>query len=115
MATLLWLAIGVLLALLAWLLPTSTLAITVVVAALTLIGLVLPREVTSAGAKTGIGFGATYVLIFAPTVLRDPLGASGGTYLFVGGGGLIVMAGLAALWRKRRRRQRALKAAADLL
>jgi hypothetical protein len=115
MATLLWLAIGVLLALLSWLLPPVTIVGLVVAVGLTLVAILLPRKVTSVGAKVGVGFGATFVVISAPSVFRDPLGATGATYLLLGGGLLIMVGGLAGLWRYRRWRQRALEVAADQL
>jgi hypothetical protein len=115
MATLLWLAIGVLLALLSWLLPPVTVVGLLVAVALTLVAILLPRKVTSVGAKVGIGFGASFAVISAPNVFRDPLGATGATYLLFGGGLLIMVWGLAGLWRYRRWRQRALEVAADQL
>ena len=115
MATLLWLAIGVLLALLSWLLPVVTVVGLLVVVALMLVAVVVPRKVTSVGAKVAIGFGATFLLIFAPNVVRDPLGATGATYLLFGSGLLIMVGGLAGVVRYRRWRQRALEVAADQL
>jgi hypothetical protein len=115
MATLLWLAIGVLLALLTWLLPAVMLVGLPVVVAMTLVAVLLPRKVTSVGAKVAIGFGATFVVIFAPIVFRDPLGATGATYLLFGGGLLITVGGLAGVVRYRRWRLRALEVAADQL
>jgi hypothetical protein len=115
MGTLLWLAIGVLLGILAWLLPSGIVIVPLVVAAFTLVAVLLPRDVTSVAAKVGIGFGATFLVIVAPNVFRDPLAANGATYLLFGSGLLIMLAGLAGVWRTRRRRQRALQAAADLL
>lgn len=115
MATLLWLAVGVLLALVSWLLPAVTLVGILVVVALLLVALLLPRKVTSIGAKVAIGFGATFVVIFAPNVLRDPLGATAATYLLFGGGLLIMVGGLVGMWRYRRWRQRTLEAATGQL
>jgi len=115
MATLLWLAIGVLLALLSWLLPAVTLVGLLVVLALMLVAVLLPRKVTSVGAKIAIGFGATFLVISAPNVFRDPLGATGATYLLFGGGLLIMVGGLVGLWRYHRWRQRTLEAAAGQL
>jgi hypothetical protein len=115
MATLLWLATGVLLALLSWLLPPVTVVGLLVAVTLTLVAILLPRKVTSVGAKVGIGFGATFVVISAPNVFRDPLGATGATYLLFGGGLLIMVGGLAGWMRYRRRRQRELEVAADQL
>jgi hypothetical protein len=115
MTTLLWLAIGVLLALMSWLLPPLMVAGLLVAVALTLLAILLPRKVSSLGAKVGIGFGATFVVISAPNVFRDPLGATGATYLLLGGGLLIMVGGLAGWWRYRRWRQRELEGAADLL
>lgn len=115
MGTLLWLAIGVLLAILAWLVPSGIVIVPLVVAAFTLVAVLLPRDVTSVAAKVGIGFGATFLVIVAPNVFRDPLATTGATYLLFGGGLLIMLAGLAGVWRNRRRRQRALQAAADQL
>lgn len=115
METLLWLAVGVLMALLTWLLPAVTLVGILVVVALLAVALLLPRKVTSIGAKVAIGFGAAFVLIFAPNVLRDPLGATGATYLLFGGGLLITVGGLVGLWRYRRWRRRTLEAAAGHL
>lgn len=111
MTTLLWLAVGVLLALVSWLLPAVTLVGILVVVALLLVALLLPRKVTSIGAKVAIGFGATFVVIFAPNVLRDPLGATAATYLLFGGGLLIMVGGLVGMWRYRRWQQRTLEAA----
>ena len=115
MTTLLWLALGVLLALLSWLLPPVTVVGLLVAVLLTLVALLLPRKVTSVGAKVGIGFGATFVVISAPNVFRDPLGATGATYLLFGGGLLIMVGGLAGWLRYRRWRQRELEVAADQL
>ena len=115
MTTLLWLAIGVLMALLSWLLPAVTVVGLLAAVALTLVAVLLPRKVTSLGAKVGIGFGATFVVISAPNVFRDPLGATGATYLLFGGGLLIMVGGLAGWWRYRRWRQRELEVAADQL
>ena len=115
MGTLLWLAIGVLLALLSWLLPPVTVVGLLVAIGLTLVAILLPRKVTSLGAKVGIGFGATFVMISAPNVFRDPMGATGATYLLFGGGLLIMVGGLAGWWRYRRWRQRELEGAADQL
>jgi len=115
MATLLWLAIGVLLALLSRLLPPVTLIGLLVVVAMTLVAVLLPRKVTSVGAKVAVGFGATFLVISAPNVLRDPLSATGATYLLFSGGLLIMVGGLAGVVRYRRWRQRALEVAADQL
>ena len=115
MATLLWLAVGVLLALLSWLLPAVTVVGLLVVVGLMLVAVLLPRKVTSIGAKVAIGFGATFLVIGAPNVFRDPLGATGATYLLFGGGLLIMVGGLVGAWRYRRWRQRALEVAADQL
>ena len=115
MTTLLWLAIGVVLALLSWLLPPVTVVGLLVAVVLTLVALLLPRKVTSVGAKVGIGFGATFVVISAPNVFRDPLGATGATYLLFGGGLLIMVGGLAGWWRYRRWRRGELEVAADQL
>ena len=115
MTTLLWLAIGVVLALLSWLLPPVTVVGLLVAVLLTLVALLLPRKVTSVGAKVGIGFGATFLVISAPNVFRDPLGATGATYLLFGGGLLIMVGGLAGWWRYRRWRRRELEVAADQL
>jgi len=115
MTTLLWLAIGVLLALLSWLLPPLTVVGLLVAVALTLVAVLLPRKVTSVGAKVGIGFGAIFVVISAPNVFRDPLSATGATYLLFGGGLLIMVGGLAGWWRYRRWRRRELEVAADQL
>jgi len=115
MSTLLWLAIGFLLALLAWVVSALTVVAILVVVALLLVALLVPRKVTSAGAKVAIGFGALFVVAFAPNVLRDPLGATGATYLLFGGGLLITVGGLAGVVRYRRWRQRALEVAADQL
>jgi hypothetical protein len=115
MTTLLWLAIGVVLALLSWLLPPVTMVGLLVAIGLTVVAILLPRKVTSVGAKVGIGFGATLVVISAPNVFRDPMGATGATYLLFGGGLLIMVGGLAGWWRYRRWRQRELEVAADQL
>jgi len=115
MATLLWLALGVLLALLSWLLPPVMVVGLLVAVALTLVAILLPRKVTSVGAKIGIGFGATFVVISAPNVFRDPLGATGATYLLFGGSLLIMVGGLVGWLRYRRWRQRELEVAADQL
>ena len=115
MASLLWLAVGVLLALLSWLLPAVTLVGLLVVVALMLVAVLLPRKLTSIGAKVAIGFGATFLVISAQNVFRDPLGATGATYLLFGGGLLIMVGGLAGVVRYRRWRRRALEVAADQL
>ena len=111
MSSLLWLAVGVLVALLAYLLPAIALVAPLVVAALTLIAVLLPRDVTAAGAKVGIGFGSVYLVLFGPSVVRDPLGATGAAYLLFGAGLVIVVLGLVAVIRNRSRRKRAREAA----
>lgn len=111
MATLLWLAIGVLGALLWWMLPILAIVGPLVVIGLAIVAILIPREITSIGAKFAIGFGATFVVVFAPNVLPDPLGASGATYLLFGGGLLLVILGVAGVLRNRRRRQRLREAA----
>ncbi len=115
MATLLWLAVGVLVALLTWVLAASLPVLAVVgplvVLALVIVGFLVPRDVTAAGAKVGIGFGATYLVLFGPNVLRDPLSATGAAYLLFGGGLLIGTLGLAAVVRNRLRRRREREAA----
>ncbi|MEK6191784.1 MAG: hypothetical protein AABM41_05590 [Chloroflexota bacterium] len=106
MGTLLWLALGAGLGLLSWLLPALTVLGPLVVAGLTLIAILLPRDLTSAGAKLGIGFGAVYLVAATPTVIRDPLAATGAAYLVFGAGLVILILGLAGVWRNRRRRAR---------
>jgi hypothetical protein len=106
MATLLWLAIGVLLALLAWVLPALVVILPLVVLALTLLAILLPRDLTAIGAKVGIGFGAFYAVIFGRLLFPDPLEASGETYLVVIGGVAILVAGVVAVVRNRRRQKR---------
>jgi hypothetical protein len=117
MATLLWLAIGVLFALLSWLVPELAIVTPLILMGLAIVAILLPREVTGAGAKIAIGFGLFYAAIFGRFLVPDPLEASGATYLLFGGGALIAALGIAGAWRnrRRRRRQRALRAAADLL
>ncbi|MGH2462527.1 MAG: hypothetical protein ACRDFZ_02730 [Candidatus Limnocylindria bacterium] len=114
MGTLLWLAVGVLVALLSWLLPAVTLAGILIVLAALPVALLLPRKVTSVGAKVAIGFGATFVVIVAPNVLRDPLDATGATYLLFGGGLLIMVGGLVGMRYRRWRQQMQEAAAAQL-
>lgn len=106
MASLLWLAIGAGLGLLSWLLPALTVVGPLVAAALTLVAVLLPRDLTSAGAKLGIGFGAVYLAVAADTVIRDPLAATGAAYLVFGSGLAILILGLVGVWRNRRRRAR---------
>lgn len=105
MSLLLWLAVGVLLALVAWLLA-QTIVFALAMLALTLLAILVPREVTAAGAKVAIGFGAFYALVFGRLMIPNPLEASGPTYLVVLGGLLIVVAGVAGVMRNRRRRKR---------
>ena len=100
------LAIGVLGALLWWVLPILAIIGPLIVLALAIVAILVPRDVTSVGAKVAIGFGATLVVAFAPIVLPDPLGASGATYLVFGGGLLLVVVGVAGVVRNRLRRQR---------
>ena len=111
MATLLWLAVGVLLALLTWVLPAVAIVGPLVVLAVVIVGFLVPRDVTEAGAKLGVGFGATYLVLFGPNVLRDPLSATGAAYLLFGGGLVILVLGLAAVVRNRLRRRREREAA----
>jgi hypothetical protein len=111
MSSLLRLAVGVLVALLAYLLPAIALVTPLVVAGLTLIAVLLPRDVTAAGAKVGIGFGSVYLVLFGPSVVRDPLGATGAAYLLFGTGLVIVVLGLVAVIRNRSRRKRVREAA----
>ena len=110
-STLLWLAAGVLVALLAYVVPALALVAPLVVIALTLVGVLLPRDVTAVGGKVGIGFGAVYLVLFGPAIIRDPLGATGEAYLLFGAGLLTVLLGLAAVVRNRLRRRRAQEAA----
>ncbi|HJT63926.1 MAG TPA: hypothetical protein VJ839_04065 [Candidatus Limnocylindria bacterium] len=111
MATLLWLAVGVLVALLTWVLPAVAIVGPLVVLALVIVGFLVPRDITAAGAKLGVGFGATYLVLFGPNVLRDPLSATGEAYLLFGGGLVILVLGLAAVVRNRLRRRREQEAA----
>ena len=106
MATLLWLALGVLAALLTWLLPPLVVVVPLVVLAITLVSVLVPRDTTSVGARIGIGFGGTWIVIFSPNVLRDPLGATGETYLLFGSGLLIAGLGMVGVVRNLLRRQR---------
>ena len=106
MATVLWLTLGVLLGLLAWIVPALTVLVPLVVLAFVLVGVLVPREVTSVGAKIGIGFGGLWVAVFSPNVLRDPLGATGETYLLFGGGLVVLLLGVVGLVRNALRRQR---------
>jgi hypothetical protein len=117
MATLLWLAIGVLLALLAWVVPDLAIVLPLIVLGVAILAILVPREVTAAGAKVAIGFGAFYTITFGRLLIPNLLEASGATYLVAGGGLLILLAGLAGAWRarRRRRRQAQIKAATDLL
>jgi hypothetical protein len=117
MVTLLWLAIGVLLALLAWLVPEAAIVVPLLVLAVAIVAVLLPREVTAVGAKVAIGFGLFYAVVFGQFLVPNPLEASGASLLLFGGGGLIAALGIAGSWRNRRRRRRAraLKAPADLL
>jgi hypothetical protein len=108
-STVLWLAVGVLVALLAYVVPALALVAPLVVIALTLVAVLLPRDVTAAGGKAGIGFGAVYLVLFGPAVIRDPLGATGAAYLLFGTGLLTCLLGLAAVVRNRRRRKRQAK------
>ena len=111
MSTLLWLAIGVLLALLSYLLSALALVAPLVVVGLTLVAALLPRDITAVGGKVGIGFGAVYLVLFGPAVIRDPLGATGAAYLLFGTGLITVLLGLLAVVRNRRRRKRVREAA----
>jgi hypothetical protein len=111
MATLLWLALGILAALLWWMLPILAIIGPLVVFAVAIVAILLPREITSIGAKVAIGFGATFVVAFAPIVLPDPLNSSGPTYLLFGGGLLLVILGVSGVVRNRLRRQRLREAA----
>jgi hypothetical protein len=117
MATLLWLAIGVLLALVAWVIAELAIVVPLIVLGVAIFAILLPRDVTAAGAKVAIGFGGFYTIIFGRLLVPNPLEASGATYLVAGGGLLILLAGLAGAWRARRRRRREarIKAAGDLL
>jgi hypothetical protein len=111
MATLLWLAIGVLGALLSWMWSVLAIVGPLVALALAIVAVLLPREVTSIGAKIAIGFGATFMLAMTPIVLRDPLTASGATDLLFGGGLLLLSLGVAGVVRNRLRRRRLREAA----
>jgi hypothetical protein len=111
MATLLWLAIGVLGALLWWMLPILAIIGPLIMLALAIVAILVPREVTSAGAKVAIGFGGTFLVAFGRLVLPDPWTASGPTYLLFGGGLLLVILGLAGVIRTRLRRRRLREAA----
>jgi hypothetical protein len=111
MATLLWLAAGVLTALLTYAVPAAALVGPLVVLALAILAVLVPRGVTAIGAKVGVGFGITYMVLFGPNVLRDPLAATGAAYLLFGGGLLILGLGLVGVVRNRLRRQRLREAA----
>jgi hypothetical protein len=111
MGTLLWLAVGVLVGLLTYVLPALALVGPLIIAAVVIVGVLLPRDLTAVGAKIGIGFGATYLVLFGPNVLRDPLSATGEAYLLFGGGLVILALGLTAVVRNRLRRQREREAA----
>lgn len=111
MATLLWLAIGVLAGLLSWVVPVMAIVGPLIVLALVIVGFLVPRDVTANGAKLGVGFGATYLVLFGPNVVRDPLSATGEAYLQFGGGLIILVLGLAAVVRNRLRRRREQEAA----
>jgi hypothetical protein len=111
MATLLWLAIGVLGALVSWLWSVAAIIGPLVALALALVSVLVPREVTSIGAKIAVGFGATFMVAMAPFILPDPLAASGATYLLFGGGLLLLTLGVAGVIRNRLRRQRLREAA----
>ncbi|HEY7738858.1 MAG TPA: hypothetical protein VIC63_07535 [Candidatus Limnocylindria bacterium] len=117
MATLLWLAVGVLLALVTWLIPDIAILIPLIILAVAIVAILLPRDVTAAGAKVAIGFGAFYVIGYGRFMVPDPLEASGEAYLLSGTGIVILLAGLAGAWRawRRRRRQARIRAATDLL
>lgn len=106
MVSLLWLAIGVLLGLLAKVIPDLW-PLAPVVAGLALVAFLLPTDLTSAGAKLGIGLGAVYLVVVTPTIARDPLVATGGIYLLFGTGLVTLILGLAGVWRNRRRRAQA--------
>ncbi|HEY7451829.1 MAG TPA: hypothetical protein VIA02_04825 [Candidatus Limnocylindria bacterium] len=106
MAALLWLAIGVLVALLTYVLPILAVIGPLVVLALAIVSVLVPRQPTSALAKVAIGFGATYLVLFGPNVLRDPLSAPGAAFLLFGGGLLITLLGVAGAIRARLRRRR---------
>jgi hypothetical protein len=111
MATLLWLAVGVLAALVSYALPEAALGAPLVVLSLAILGVLLPRDLTAAGARVGIGFGAAYLVLFGPNVLRDPLSATGAGYLLAGGGLVILLLGVAGVVRNRLRRRRLEEAA----
>jgi Na+/proline symporter len=117
MATLLWLAVGLLLALVAWLLPAGLTLVSLIMLALTVIANLLPRDITAAGAKAGIGYGAFYAVLFGRLLFPDPLQANGETYLVVFGGVLILVLGVVAVVRNRRhqKRQARIKAAEAVL
>jgi hypothetical protein len=106
MATALWIAIGVLLALLSWMLAALSVVVPLVMLGLAIGAVLVPREVTAVLAKAAMGFGGTWVVVFSPNVIRDPLGASAATYLLFGGGLLLVALGTAAVVRNRARRRR---------
>ena len=106
MAGLLWLAIGAGLGVLSWLVPELTIVVPLIVTALTLVAVLMPRDLTSAGAKLGIGFGTVYLVAAATTVIPNPLAATGAAYLVFGTGLVILILGLAGVWRNRRRRAR---------
>lgn len=114
MATLLWIVIGVLLAVVWWIVPALAIVVPLILLAVVLVAILVPRSTTAAGAKVAIGFGGFLVVVFSPNVIRDPLGASGATYLLFGGGLLIAVLGLVGVARARvRQRVRASAVEAD--
>ena len=106
MATLLWLTLGVLLGLLAWMVSALTVLVPLAVSVVVLVAVLVPREMTSVGAKIAIGFGGCWAAIFSPNVLSDPLGATGETYLLFGGGLTLLLLGVVGVVRNVLRRQR---------
>jgi len=116
MATLLWLALGVLGGLLAWAVPVLWVWVLIALA-LAIAGTLLPRRLPVVGAKVAIGTGATYLVLFSPRVISDPGGTTGETYLWFGLGLVTVLIGIAAVFRgyRHQRRQAKIKAAEAVL
>ena len=104
MLTLLWIVLGGLLGLVAWLTP-DFLIVLLVLAGLAVLAALVPASVLAIPAKVALGAAGLYLVLFLPIVVRDPGAASGSTYLVVGLSLVTLVAAIVGILRARARAQ----------